>query len=254
MSIVFQRPFAFQDEIVPEGCSLVGTSALVQALGVAAPVRRPCCVSERHVAGSTRTVGKWKFFDRRYRPEDTLAGHLTFALKHEDADLLVWKRIFDVLPEADMAAFVIATPAGIANRRAWFFYETLTGRTLDIDDAKGRTEAVDALDPSACFTAKSRLSKRHRVRDNLLGTGRFCPVIRRTPELEAFVSAKLGEKVGGIVGRTGRQLIARAASFLLLADSRASFEIEGERAPVSRLERWGRAVLQAGRRPLSVAA
>jgi hypothetical protein len=53
------------------------------------------------------------------------------------------------------------------------------------------------------------------------------------------------------VGRTGAHLIARAASFMLLADSRASFEIEGERPPRSRLERWGKAVLQAGKRPLN---
>ncbi|MDH3465585.1 MAG: hypothetical protein OES26_06705 [Gammaproteobacteria bacterium] len=44
----------------------------------------------------------------------------------------------------------------------------------------------------------------------------------------------------------------RAASFLLLADSRASFEIEGERAPRNRLERWGRAVLQAGKNELTL--
>jgi hypothetical protein len=39
---------------------------------------------------------------------------------------------------------------------------------------------------------------------------------------------------------------------MLLADSRASFEIEGERPPRNRLERWGRAVLQAGKHPLTL--
>jgi Fic family protein len=39
---------------------------------------------------------------------------------------------------------------------------------------------------------------------------------------------------------------------MLLADSRASFEIEGERPPRSRLERWGRAVLEAGRNQLTL--
>jgi hypothetical protein len=54
------------------------------------------------------------------------------------------------------------------------------------------------------------------------------------------------------VGRTGSHLIARAASFLLLADCRASFQIEGERPPRNRLERWGRAVLQAGEHKLTL--
>ena len=39
------------------------------------------------------------------------------------------------------------------------------------------------------------------------------------------------------MGHTGAHVVARAASFLLLADSRASFEIEGERPPRNRLER-----------------
>jgi hypothetical protein len=39
---------------------------------------------------------------------------------------------------------------------------------------------------------------------------------------------------------------------LLLADSRASSEIEGEKPPRNRLERWGRAVLQAGKNKLTL--
>jgi hypothetical protein len=46
--------------------------------------------------------------------------------------------------------------------------------------------------------------------------------------------------------------VARAASFMLLADSQASFEIEGERPPRNRLERWGRAVLEAGKNRLTL--
>ena len=37
-----------------------------------------------------------------------------------------------------------------------------------------------------------------------------------------------------------------------MADSRASFEIEGETPPRNRLERWGKAVLQAGKNPLTL--
>jgi len=112
--------------------------------------------------------------------------------------------------------------------------------------------AVDLLDPKAYFTGKPRLSKRHRVRDNLLGTGRFSPVIRRTPALEQMLAIDLAARARDTVGRTGGHLIARAASFMLQADSRASFQIEGERPARNRLERWGRAVLQAGRNRLTL--
>ena len=90
------------------------------------------------------------------------------------------------------------------------------------------------------------------MRDNLLGTGRFCPVIRRTKALTEFLALDLAAKARETVGRTGAHLVARAASFMLLADSRASFEIEGERPPRNRLERWGRAVLQAGKNRLTL--
>jgi hypothetical protein len=54
------------------------------------------------------------------------------------------------------------------------------------------------------------------------------------------------------VGRTGAHLVTRAASFMLLADSQASFEIEGERPPRNRLEQWGQAILEAGKNPLTL--
>ncbi len=241
---------AFQDSLVPEHTRLAGWAALVQALPIQAPVRRPSCVSEKHVSGSRREAGIWRIFDKRYWPGDDFAGHLTFALRHEDLDLVILKRVFDAVPATAVQELVAATPIGIPSRRIWFLYEWFTGRTLDLPDAQN-VAAIDVLDPKAYFTSKPRLSRRHRVRDNLLGTGRFSPVIRRTKVLTDFVDLALAGKARDTVGRTGGHLVSRAASFLLLADSRASFEIEGERPPRNRLERWGRAVMKAGRSKLT---
>jgi hypothetical protein len=155
------------------------------------------------------------------------------------------------VPPAAIESFVREAPRSIHARRAWFLYETLTWQTLDVEDAP-RVEAIDLLDPKAHFTGTPRLSKRHRVRDNLLGAGRFSPVIRRTAALEEILKFDLAAKARHTVGDTGGHLVARAASFMLLADSRASFQIEGERPPRNRLERWGRAVLQAGKNRLTL--
>ncbi len=241
----------FQEKIIPDGTRLTGWAALVQALALKVPLRRPSCVSEQHIRGSHREEGAWAVFDKRYWPGDTFADHLTFALRHEDVDFLILKRVFEAVPQAEVEAIVRGTPTGALARRAWYLYETLTGHTLDVDDAPGAA-AIDLLNPEGYFTGKSRLSKRHRVRDNLLGTGRFCPFIRRTKALTEFLALDLAAKARETVGRTGAHLVARAASFMLLADSRASFEIEGERPPRNRLERWGRAVLQAGNNRLTL--
>ena len=241
----------FQDSVVPQRSRLAGYAAMVQALGISAPVRHPSCVSERHIRGSRRTEGEWTVFDKRYWPGEQFADHLTFALRHEDIDLLVLKRVFDAIPPSSVEAMVRATPTGGPARQGWYLYETLTGRKLELADAP-RAQAIDLLDPKAYFTAKPRLSRRHRVRDNLLGNGRFCPVIRRTEHLTNFIRRDLANRAQDTIGRAGTHLVARAASFMLLADSRASFEIEGERPPRNRLERWGRAVLQVGRNRLSL--
>jgi Fic/DOC family len=250
MRIALAPIAVFQEKTVPEGTKLVGLAALVQALALPAPVRRPSTVSDQHVRGSHREEGAWIVFDKRYWPGDTFADHLTFALRHEDIDLLILKRVFEAVPQAELNAIVRAAPTGVLSRRAWYLYEILTGRTLDVGDAPSAA-AIDVLDPDAYFTGRPRLSKRHRVRDNLLGTGRFCPVIRRTKVLTEFLAVDLAARARETVGRTGAHLIARA-SFMLLADGRASFEIEGERPRRNRLERWGRAVLQAGKNRIAL--
>lgn len=241
----------FQEKTVPEGARLAGLAALTSALAVGAPVKKPSCISDQHVRGSRREDGHWLIFDKRYWPGVTLAEQLAFALRYEPVDLLVLKRVLDVFPQDQLEDMIRTAPTGIPARRAWFLFETLTGRRLNVEDAP-RASAIPMLDPEQYFTAQPRLSKRHRVLDNLLGSGQFCPIIRRTPALAEFIGHDLSTKARETVGRTGAHLVARAASFMLLADSRASFEIEGERPPRNRLERWGRAILQAGKNPLTL--
>jgi len=241
----------FQERTVPAGARLAGWAMLVHSLKLQAPVRQPSFVSEQHIRGSRREEGAGTLFDKRYWPGESFADHLTFALRHEEIDLLILKRAFEAVPPAELEAIVRAAPTGALARRAWYLYEILTGRTLDVEDAPN-VAAVDLLDTEAYFTGKPKLSTRHRVRDNLLGTGQFCPMIRRTPALTEFAGLDLAAEARKTVGHTGAHVVARAASFLLLADSRASFEIEGERPPRNRLERWGRAVMQAGKNPLTL--
>lgn len=252
MQLEPRTPRFFSERLLPADTALVGMAALVHAMDVPAPVRRPAVISSHHIRGNVKLEGPWTIYDKRYEPGETIADHLTFALRHEDLDLLVLKRIFLRLPEAILTNYVRSAPTGTSNRRAWFLYEFLTGRQLELPDGPSVT-AVELLDTKRYYTLPGTLSRRHRVRNNLLGTPHFCPVIRRTPALEALVAQQLGSKAQETIGRVSKQLIARAASFLLLADSKASFQIEGERPARNRLERWARAVLQAGSHPLTPA-
>ena len=149
----------FQEKTVPANTRLAGWAALVQTFEVQAPVRRPSVVSRQHVKASRREEGGWNVFDNRYWPGDSFGDQLGFALRHEDLDLLVLKRLFKAVPQETVTAFVRYAPTGAPNRRAWFLYEFLTGRTLDIPDA-GEASFTDLLDSRLYFTAAPRLSRR----------------------------------------------------------------------------------------------
>src|SRR3546814_20469943 len=73
-------------------------------------------------------------------------------------------------------------------------------------------------------------SPRHRVANNLPGTPRYCPMVRRTDAILAYEAQAFDERARAVVGRIRADLVARAAAFLLLTDSKSSFALEGERS------------------------
>ncbi len=244
----------FQDQRLPQNARLAGFAALVSGLGVPVPMREMAAVSGHHIKQGPRIDGKWRIFDKRYAPDETLEGHLTFALRHEHIDLLVLKRALRAVPAESIANIVRKSPESAFGRRLWFFYEWLLQETIEeLPDASSKIGMVEALDSKRYYTGVSTPAPRYRVRNNLLGTPNFCPTIRRTEKLNAFIDLDLRERAHQTIIKVGGELVARAASFLLLADSKASFEIEGERPARDRLQRWGRAIAQAGNRELSIA-
>jgi hypothetical protein len=86
--------------------------------------------------------------------------HLGFALRYESLDLLVLKRVFEAVPVEAIGHFVRNTPKGASNRRAWFLYEFLTDRTLDLPEVS--TTAIDLLDRKTYFTGLPQLARRRR--------------------------------------------------------------------------------------------
>lgn len=230
----------------------VGYAALQASLQCEAPLRQPCAVSTGHIRGSVRMENGIRVFDQRYRPQADAAGHIFFALKHETIDLLALKEILVRLGSAAVTAIVSAYPTRQPARTLWFLHEWLTGERLPLDDADTRMRFVPLLDAQRYFTGPPRPSRRHRVIDNLPGTRLFCPLIRKTEELQRFIDADLSGRVEEVIGRTSQVVWRRAASFLLLVDSQASFAIEGECPPRNRIERWAQVIQQSGTRALSL--
>ena len=237
------------DRRLPERATPAGYAALIDAFGLRVPIPRSlCAIGERH-----RVIEQadWRILTPRHAPQPTLEGHLTFALKNEGLDLAVLKRLFLALEGHAIEAIVRATPTGGYARRIWFLYEWLTARRLDLPDSD-RGSYVSALDPDQQWAVPGVNSPRHRVRDNLPGTPNFCPLVRRTDALVGFVELDLAARARAVVAAVPSDLLARTAAFLLLKDSKSSYAIEGERPPQDRIQRWGRAIGEAGQHPIDL--
>ena len=236
----------FQERRLPEAAALAGYGALINAYELAVPLPRKLFATGSH----HRIVENdaWRIMTPRHAPSADVDGHLTFALKYEGLDLAVLKRLFAATGPDVITDVVRNKPTGSYARRIWFLYEWLTEERLDLPDAEGG-HYVAVVDPERQFATEGEKVPRYRVKDNLPGNRDFCPLVFRTPKLEEFMSMDLPGRARAVVADVPRDVLARTAAFLMLKDSRSSYAIEGERPPQNRLQRWGRAIGEAGRQP-----
>lgn len=241
-------PMAAHYGPVPAQSRPIGYAALISHFQLDAP--RPETLSAASDRHTYREQPGWRIVTPRYWPGDDIIAHLEYALRAEGVELPVLSALFRVLPPEVLQGWVTDEPTGQHARRAWFLFEWITGERLDLADAERGPYAM-VLDPARYYTIAGETSPRHRIRNNLPGTSDFCPLVRRTDRLTALLEADLAEEARAVVRRTAPDLMARAAAFLLLEDSKASYVIEGERPPQTRIQRWGQAIGHAGQAPLT---
>lgn len=241
----------FRGLVLPEQGTLAGYAALLEAFDIQVPLTtRLAAISQRH---HPRSTDAWLMRPASQKAPTSAAGHLEFALRYEGVQLSILKPVFERMPPSELETLVRSAPTGNYARRLWFLYEWLTGRTLDVPDP-GKVRAVPVIDPEfQGAIGNGTLSTRHRVTDNLPGTPAFCPLFRWTERLTKHREERWSEKARSVLGRTHPDVVSRAAAFLLLSDSRSSFNIEGERPSPDRATRWASAIAEAGTRAVSVA-
>lgn len=216
----------------------IGQIALHAMIGVPLPLP---ATRSYIVAGARRTHQQPAFteeyYPSQYAPENTIIGNLRFALRYEPLDLGICYAALIALGSEALTDWVRAEPTGAYSRRAWFFYETLTGDTLDLPSAQSGNY-VDALNQKLHFIAAPVNSPRHRVRNNLLGTMDLCPTVRRTHKLEAMIALGLDQETRRLTAQYAPETLARAVRFLYTKETRSSFAIEGETPSPIREERF----------------
>jgi Fic family protein len=217
----------FNDSKSKSETTAIGLHWLIEELGldVAPPaVRSEAIRGARKTRIADGTV--LEQYPLAYGPTD-LFGHLRFAMRYEPVDLNVLVAFFEKVGRDDFEAWVKSEPVGKYARRAWYFYEYLTGETLDLPDVPP-TDNVLLLDPALHVTTTGVRVRRQRVIDNLLGNRDYCPMIRRTDRLNAGQQQQLGEEAKKIVEGADPALLARAVHYLFTKETKSSFAIEGE--------------------------
>lgn len=230
----------------------IGFSWLINHFNLNLPLRETSAVSEKRL--STQRIKKATFtlFDAQFKVEEKPFLHLEFALKHEILDLLVLKYILKSFSKEALTQSIKENPKRILSKKIWFYYEFLLDEKLDLEDlAIGKYDNL--LDDKKYITNEQYLkSQRHKINNNLLGTSKFCPIILRTNSLEVYMKLELKADISNVITRSSSSLVKRASSFLLLSDSQASFQIEGDKVSKNRIENWAKVINEAGKISLSV--
>ncbi|MGM0532701.1 MAG: Fic family protein, partial [Bacteroidota bacterium] len=132
----------------------------------------------------------------------------------------------------------------------WFLYEWLLDKQLKIKDLD-KGNYISLLNENLQYGLEGTRSKRHRIINNLPGNRDFCPLIFKTEKLESYIQANLAHEKRKSLKDFHKDILPRAAAFLLHKDSKASFTIEGESPKSKRAARWGKAIGEAGKNRLS---
>ena len=239
----------FHGRTAPEEGSIVGYAAIINSFELEVPL--PDVISLISSKNRKYITAGWNVLTPKHAPEDTLYKHLIFALKYEGVNLLFFKKLFLKLPAKVVYELLQIEPTGNYTRKLWFLYEWLLQKELQIPNANIKIKYISLLDEKLQYAIAGESSPRHRIINNLPGNRGFCPLIFKTKKLENYCGTYHSAKKTEFLKNLHADVLKRASAFLLLKDSKASFSIEGENPGNNRAMRWGKAIGQAGSKPLT---
>jgi hypothetical protein len=178
-------------------------------------------------------------------PPDVLH-HLLFALKHEGTNLQVLAGAAPHLAPADLLAELRRTPTGRYIRTLCFAWEKLTGKSLEDLPAMMSSKAAPLFDPELYLTnaAVSR-DPRWRILSNGLGDWDFCPIVRRTGEIDALLTEDPLAQVRSYLAKVAPEMLERVLAWAYLHETRSSYEIEHENPSGGKAEAFAAVLRQA---------
>lgn len=152
-----------------------------------------------------------------------------FAIKHEGVHLGYLAGALRRVDDTTLREALALTPNGAYLRKLGFLWEAFNGRHIEgLDDPGIKAAYVPLFDEAEYLTGASRRHPRWRIDFNGLGDLPLCPVVRRTPGLQAALDAQVLSEAAAFAVSIGPQMLERALSWVYLSETEGSYAIEGE--------------------------
>jgi len=230
--------------------SPIGYSRLIERYQLAALPLSQSTVLDTSIKGrQLRQQGgeRIEAFEPNYSPEDTLAGHLQFALRYEGVNLQVLALLFTQTGQEDLIQWIQKSPESQYARMACYLFEWITETQLPVDDpVSPQSRYVQVGNEKLQMVYPSGIrSTRFRVSNNLIGNRRFCPLVRSTHYLQEMRARNLRVVTVNTLAAYDPELLRRAASFLYLKETQSSFELEREKPSQQKAQRFADLLRQA---------
>lgn len=228
----------------------LGYEALIRRFNLRVPaLQRVFRTTERTVEKHTRTSDGNELIElpsQRLADTDTVVGQLTFAFKREHLNLTVLGALFE--REEALGAVQLwlnEKPSSRYSRTAGHLATWLTGHQFDYTLPPG-SPRIPLLAGAEFVTGAVVPDPKFGVNNNVLGGLSFSPLVRRTPKLMALLEEGLAEKVKLAMSSIEPELLARAADYLYLSETRSTYNIENEIPDNNRAGRFRKLLESAG--------
>lgn len=179
-----------------------------------------------------------EYYIHSYDPGVLPLDHLQFALKYDDLDLDLLKKVLSRIAPQEVADFIGKRPSGKFARQVGFWYEELMEQEVPLKHPiRGNYESL--LPEERYITAHNVIkNSRWRINNNLMGGRQFLPLIRRTVGVRAIEQTDWQGMLAEILRPFSEEILCRAFSYLYFKETKSSFAIEREEPGASRAENF----------------
>jgi hypothetical protein len=187
-------------------------------------------------------------YKKQYDPGDRPTDNLEFLLKYDDINLDFLKEVMNQIPKQEILAYIENAPSSKYSRKIGFLYEFLTGNKLNLKkEITGNY--VNLLEEDRYITSNGIRNTRWRINDNFLGTPGFCPIVRKTRELDRLLRQDIKARIEELQKAFSPEIFRRATYYLYKKETKSSYEIEREEPSPDRMEKFVSLLMQAGTEP-----